>query len=302
MKAPVKIPRDEFPKSESMAEGMITIKPVCNNDEYKYIRDIEYIERDGLKRYIQLILPTAIKGKVPLVCFITGSAFYNQDVFTGLMRLTHIVKRGIAVASIQYRGSEIAPFPAQCLDAKAAVRFLKREADKYNYDKENIFVMGDSSGGHTALMAGLTEGIEKFEEKIYSEESSSVKGIIEYYAPVNFFKMNDELSTQNHMTADSPEGCVIGHKSILDNPELVEPTVITNYVSKGRDIPPVLIFHGTNDELVPFGQGCLLYEKLKKCGKEVSFYAMDGSHHGGREFWSEEVLDIVENFIKELSN
>ena len=70
-----------------------------------------------------------------------------------------------------------------------------------------------------------------------------------------------------------------------------------NYICDDRAIPPVLMFHGTNDELVPFGQSCMLYDKLKSCGKTAKFYAVDNAHHGGREFWSEQVLGIVTDFI-----
>ena len=73
-----------------------------------------------------------------------------------------------------------------------------------------------------------------------------------------------------------------------------------NYVDSSRKIPPVLIFHGTNDELVPFGQSCMLYDRLVQCGKTATFYAIDNAHHGGREFWSNQVFDIIEDFIKRV--
>lgn len=74
--------------------------------------------------------------------------------------------------------------------------------------------------------------------------------------------MNDELSSQNHIEPDSPEGCLIGRLNVLEHPELTDSTVVMNYIDTTRDIPPVLLFHGTNDELVPFGQSCMLYDKL----------------------------------------
>ena len=72
------------------------------------------------------------------------------------------MNRGFAVALVQYRGSEVSAFPAQMLDTKAAVRFMKINANKYGLNPDNIYLMGDSSGGHTVLMAGLTVDIEKF--------------------------------------------------------------------------------------------------------------------------------------------
>lgn len=295
---PVAIPREEFPKSPVTAEGMIILNIKCDNDELAGIRDIEYLDRDGIKLTIQLILPTKREKKIPLICYITGSAFHWQDIAAALPRLSYLANRGIGVASIQYRASDAAPFPAQTLDVKAGIRFLKEHADEYNIDREQFFTMGESSGGNVSLMAGLTTGLEQFEEDIYRTYSSEVKGVIDFYGPTDITKMNDELSTQNHMEPDSPEGYLIGRKNVAENPQLAEPTIVMNYITKDKELPPVLIVHGTNDELVPFGQSCMLYEKLKACKKEAVFYAIEGAHHGGSEFWSEQMMQIVESFVK----
>lgn len=147
-------------------------------------------------------------------------------------------------------------------------------------------------------MAGLTLGMERFEEEIYGEVSSSVKGIVDLYGPTDITKMNDELSIQNHIEPDSPEGNLIGGLNVLEHPELSEPTIVMKYIASEREIPPILIFHGTNDELVPFGQSCMLYDKLVQCNKTATFYAIENAHHGGREFWSNQVLDIIEDFLR----
>lgn len=295
---PLSISREEFPKSPITAEGMITLGIQQDNDELWGIRDIEYIDRNGVKLYIQLVVPSRRTKKIPLICYVPGSAFHWQDIPAIVPRLTYLANRGMAVAAIQYRASDIAPFPAQCLDVKAAVRFLKEHAQEYDLDTEQFYLMGDSSGGNTVLLAGLTQGIDLFEEDKDQVYDSLVKGVIDFYGPTDISKMNEELSTQNHIEPDSPEGYWIGRKNVLENMELVEPTIIMNYISKEREIPPVMIFHGTNDELVPFGQSCMLYEKLKECEKEAVFYAVEGAHHGGSEFWSNQILDIVEQFVK----
>ena len=286
-----------FPKRDKKSEGMITLDINCDNRSVEYIPDIEYINRDGIPLYIQLLLPGDITESTPLIIYVKGSAFHWQNVKSDIPLLSLLANRGFAVAMVQYRGSEAATFPAQMLDTKAAVRFMKINAHKYGLSPENVYLMGDSSGGHTVLMAGLTSGISHFEEEIYNEASSSVKGIIDLYGPSDITKMNDELSIQNHFEPDSPEGYLIGRLNVLEHPELTEPTVIMNYISEERKIPPILIFHGTNDEIVPFGQSCMLYDKLKECKQNAEFYAIEGAHHGGREFWSNQVLDIIENFI-----
>jgi len=298
MVQPVNIPRESFPKSNVTSEGMITLNIRCDNQAMEYIPDIVYIDRDGIPLSIQLLLPCERSSDTPLVIFVPGSAFHWQNVKRVIPSVSLLANRGFAVAMVQYRGSEVAPFPAQVLDTKAAVRYMKIHARQYGLDPGNLYLMGDSSGGHTVLMAGLTAGIAEFEEKIYSEVSSGVKAIIDLYGPTDITKMNAELSVQNHIEPDSPEGCLIGRQNVLAHPELTAPTVVMNYIDPDREIPPILIFHGTNDELVPFGQSCMLHDKLLQCNKAAAFYAIDNAHHGGSEFWSRQVLDIIEAFIK----
>ena len=279
---PINISREQFPKSNVKSDGMITLNICCDNSSMEYIPDIEYINRDGISLYIQLILPYDRTENTPLVIYVPGSAFRWQNVKRVIPAISLLANRGFAIAMVQYRGSEVSPFPAQMLDTKAAVRFMKINAHKYGLNSDNVYLMGDSSGGHTVLVAGLTAGIEKFEEEIYSEVSSSVKGIIDLYGPTDITKMNDELSSLSHIEPDSPEGCLLGRVNVLEHPELTGPTVVMNYIDSAREIPPILIFHGTNDELVPFGQSCMLYDKLVKCNKKATFYAIDNAHHGGR--------------------
>ena len=114
--------------------------------------------------------------------------------------------------------------------------------------------------------------------------------------------MNDEPSSQDHRTPDSPEGCEIGGKSVPEHPELVAPTILANYVQKDRELPPILMFHGTNDELVPFGQSCELSDALTNAGKDGTFYQVFGAHHGGWEFWTKNVLEIEKQFILRVCN
>ena len=297
---PINISREQFPKSNVKSDGMITLNICCDNSSMEYIPDIEYINRDGISLYIQLILPYDRTENTPLVIYVPGSAFRWQNVKRVIPSISLLANRGFAIAMVQYRGSEVSPFPAQMLDTKAAVRFMKINAQKYGLNPDNVYLMGDSSGGHTVLMAGMTVGIERFEEELYSEVSSSVKGIIDLYGPTDITKMNDELSSLSHIEPDSPEGCLLGRVNVLEHPELTGPTVVMNYIDSAREIPPILIFHGTNDELVPFGQSCMLYDKLVKCNKKATFYAIENAHHGGREFWSNQVLDIMEEFIKKV--
>ncbi len=138
-------------------------------------------------------------------------------------------------------------------------------------------------------------------EKEYNDEDSKldIKAIIDFYGPTDISKMNFEPSIQDHISPSSPEGELIGKVNVLENLEKVYPTVVMNHISKEKYLPPFLIIHGNKDRLVPFGQSVLLYDKLKEENKIVEFYQLDGADHGGAPFWQEDILDIVDKFIKE---
>lgn len=288
----VNVSREDFPKSRAFAEGMKVITPECDNFETTCHYDIKYTNNGRDDLYLQIIQPINMPDKTPVIIFIPGSAFHKQDVRARVPQLGLLAARGFCVALLEYTPSEVAPFPQLIRDAKEGIAFMKKNAERFNVDSQSVFMMGDSSGGYTALMAGLSD----IEEKRGTDYS--VKGIIDFFGPTNIITMNDEPSTMNHSEPDSPEGFLIGQKDVLANPELAEKTVIKNYISKDKKYPPVLMFHGSNDELVPFGQSCELFSALRENGVEAELYQIEGAHHGDRQFWSSAVLDIVEKFVK----
>ena len=300
---PLNVSREDFPMSTAQAAGMIPMNPKIDHYEIFYHEDIVYIERNNRKLHLQILGPIAEKSTnemFPCIVYIPGSAFHEQNVKERVPQLSYLAQRGFVVVALEYRGSECAIFPAQAIDAKTGVQFMKEHAKEYNIHPDNIFLMGDSSGAHTAMIAAFSYGVNELEEVGRKSTRPIVKGVIDLYGPTNFATMNEEPSSQDHRTPDSPEGCEIGRKPVLQHPELVKPATVASYVQPERILPPILMFHGTNDELVPFGQGCELYKALTDAKKEAIFYQVIGAHHGGREFWTQEVLDIEEQFMRNL--
>lgn len=278
------------------------IIPSGDEIDCTYFNDVTYVSRDGVDLKLQIITPynPMMQGKrFPLVVFVQGSAWFKQNCYINVPQLARFAQRGYVAAIVEYRPSGISPFPAQVQDAKTAIRFLRKNADKFGINPEQVFIWGDSSGGHTAVLAGLTCNDNIFDTDDYKEFSCSVKGIIDYYGVTDITDPEGFPSTQNHQKPDSPEGLFIGGKDVNEHPELAQPTIAMNHISKEKLVPPVLIFHGTSDKIVSFGQSVKLYEKLISCGKKVDFYAINGADHGGPAFWSKQVLDIVEAFINE---
>lgn len=294
---PINVTRELFPHSTRVAEGMQVLNPECDNYELIYEPDVAYVDREGQKLYLQIIKPIHPEKPTPLIVYIPGSAFRKQNVKERVAQLSLLAVKGYTVALLEYRGSESSAFPGFVLDAKAGILFMKEHAKQYNIDAEKVFVMGDSSGGYTALMAGLTCGVKELEDEVVKGKDYSVKGIIDFYGPTDITTMNIEPSTQDHNCADSPEGCMIGGYEVLKNIELAKPTIIKNYLDEQKLVPPVIMFHGSCDELVPFSQSCELYEAFKEKGKDAMLYQIKNAHHGDRQFWSKTILDRVDKFI-----
>lgn len=136
-------------------------------------------------------------------------------------QLSRFARKGYVVAVIQYRPSTVAPFPAQVKDTKTAIRFLIKNARTYSIDPERILLWDDSSGGHTAVMTGVTLDEPNLSNESPSDEPIRLKAIADFYGPIDVSKMNLEPSTQDHRDAGSPEGMFIGGVNVLENPAKV---------------------------------------------------------------------------------
>ena len=210
--------------------------------------------------------------------------------------MIRMCQKGYCVALVQYRPSTTAKFPAQAEDVKTAIRFLRARAEKYRFDPERVAVWGDSSGGHTALMVGFTGN--DWPNAGGDEGDASVKCIVDWYGPTVVSEMGYEPSCGEHVSADCPEGWLIGHLSVPENPELAAQTVPQRYITPDKPTPPVLIMHGSRDRTVNFQQSVHLYEALRAMNKEVDFIKVLGGDHGFGGFCCDAALDEVDAFLR----
>ena len=250
--------------------------------------------------HLQILLPFSRNNQemvCPCVVFVQGSAWFPQNVFAQLCRVSKLAERGYVVAVVEYRHSGIAPFPAQIMDARNAVRFMRAHAAEYHVDPANIVISGDSSGGHTAMFAGMIH--DDAQNNLVPGVSAGVKGIINYYGSCSVMKEDSNPIQILHCQPDSPEGMVMGHVDLRNNLELKKKLSVECNITEETQIPPTLIFHGTKDRTVNCEGSAILYRQMKKCGKDVRIYLIKGGDHGGAEFWTDEVLDIVDGFLKE---
>lgn len=300
MIAPKDYSYEDFPASTLNAEGMVTMQANHRATGAAYIPDIPYgLDDNGEPLLMQLLLPVTDEPQAephPVIVFVQGSAWHKQNVHGSLPQLARLSRRGFAIAMPAYRPSDDAPFPAQVMDIKEAIRFLARHAEEYGLDKSRFSLMGNSSGAHTALLAAYTAETGKLDKK-RGGLPVPIRSVVDFYGPTDISKMSEAPSIEDHIQPDSPEGFLIGRKNVLENPKLSARTVVMNQITAQHKLPPTMIVHGDKDRIVPFAQSVLLYEKLRRTGQEAVFYKLSGADHGGMAFWTQEMIDLTASFV-----
>jgi acetyl esterase/lipase len=238
-----------------------------------------YKRVNGIVLALDLYRPERVSGPLPVIIWIHGGSWYSGR--KERCPAVRIVDEGYALASIDYRLTEVAPFPAQIEDCKAAVRWLRANAAKYNLDPDRIGVWGFSAGGHLAALLGTSGGVSELEGGGDNlNVSSRVQAVLAVSAPVDFLRLyQDALTTP---TEETPK-VVTAIKMLMDGPiEEHKTTAIEasplHYVSK--DDPPFLIICGEEDRTVPVTQCQLLAEALKRAGVETTLEIANGRGHG----------------------
>ena len=260
------------------------------------VRDIEYARTPEEPLLLDLYRPemSTMQPK-PLVVWIHGGA-WRAGSKTNPGEAVRFVDEGYVVASIGYRLSRTARFPAQAHDVKAAIRWLRANAQRYEINPDKIGVWGASAGGHLVALLGTSGDVAELEGNLGNPGvSSRVQAVVDYFGPTNFLRMDAAGSTIVHDGSDSPESQLVGGP-IQQNREKVRRADPTTYVS--ADDPPFLIVHGDGDELVPHDQSVLLDKALRKAGVNVTFHTVVGSGHGrGGEFGTPALFERVRRFF-----
>lgn len=242
---------------------------------------------------MDIIFPREASKPVPGIVWICGGAWLEMSTCAHLAYLTELARCGFVVASVQYRTSNEAKFPAQLMDVKAAIRYLRAHTDRYHLDPERIGVMGESAGGHLTAMAALTGKEKAFDQGAYLEYSSEVQAACPWYVPTDVTKMPVDIPRD--MQA-APESLLIGMNASLHMEEALKACPVS-YVTKNA--PPFLILHGMNDHTVPFQQGEILHDALEEQGNDVTLLAIEEADHADRQFFQRQLWAIIEDFFTE---
>jgi acetyl esterase/lipase len=240
-------------------------------------RNLPYVTNGHERQKLDLFVPKD-GNNLPLIIRIHGGAWLGGS--KEMVGVEDLVRQGYAVARINYRLSQHAIFPAQIEDCKAAVRFLRANAQKYNLDPNRFAAWGESAGGHLSALLGTTGDVNEFDVGENLTVSSKVQAVVDYFGPTDLLQMEAHKlpNTMIHNSPNAPESKLIGG-NIQDNPEKCAKANPITYITK--DDPPFLIIHGDMDPLVPHHQSELLEAALKKAGVPVLFYTVKGAGHGG---------------------
>jgi acetyl esterase/lipase len=258
----------------------------------KVLKGIGFAHPEGsAPLLLDLYLPTNVKrpGALPAVVHFHGggwrvggrSSLGPQVDSLGLSPIERLVEAGFVVASADYRLSSVAHFPAQLLDAKAAVRWLRAHSASYNVDPDRIYAWGDSAGGHLASLVGLTAGLAEYSDDAagYTGISDTVAAVAAWYPPTDLLRMGEQALPNALASADDPgsrEALLLGAQP-ADAPEKAAAASPLTYA--GNHAPPFFLAHGTGDRFVPPAQSATLAAALEAAGTDVELLLIEDADH-----------------------
>jgi len=270
-------------------------------DGVRALRDIEYARVVGYRPLrLDLYVPKAT-GRVPVVAYIHGGAFMmgsrrggHTDWVSGPI-WDALLDDGIAVATIEYRLSSEALFPACLHDVKAAVRWLRCFGPDFGLNPDQIIAWGESAGAYLSAFVGLNNDDDALNgDEGITDEPSDVLAAIAWYPPTDFATMDSQArpdALQIHGPAGSPESMLLG-TPLADAPEAVRYASPVNHVTDRS--APMLLMHGNRDRLVPFQQSIELHDALTAAGRPVELEIVEGADHA---FMGVDRTPIIERSI-----
>ena len=241
----------------------------------------------------------------PAIVYVNGGGFINANKDDYMQQWLDLAEHGYVVASITYRVAPTSTFPAPLEDVKAAVRYLRANAAKFNIDAEHIGIFGGSAGGYLAAMAGTTNGVKAFDKGDNLQYSSDVQAVVDVYGVSDITKIGADYSEavqEKHRSAAATEALwvngspVFGGKDggIPANPEGAKAANPLTYISKKT--APFLLMHGDADVLVSPSQTEILREALAAHNIEATRYLVKNAAHGGPYWVQPEIMNIVIDF------
>lgn len=251
-------------------------------------QNIPYANDTLKKHLLDLYLPANNSTTTPLVVWVHGGAWMFNDKYADMSYMKQTVKafieKGYALASIDYRHSTTAIFPAQIQDCNQAVEFLYDHASTYKLDKNRIALIGFSAGGHLASLLALSNNSNIPDFYVNKKKTSfRIKAVLDFYGPSNFMLFFGESKIND---TDNPIAILLGSSPLL-RPDISNNASPVTYVDKND--PPFFIVHGEKDMDVPSAQSYLLKSYLDLAQVKNEITIVQDAPHYGKMFDSEEI-------------
>ena len=254
-------------------------------------RDVEFARLGDRSLRLDFYAPTTTTTKpAPTIIWIHGGAWRagSKDDVPVLQWLDH----GFAIASVDYRLSPEAKFPAQVHDIKAAIRFLRRQASELNLDADRFVIAGSSAGGHLAALVGVSAGVDELEGSIGDSisESSNVQAIVSFYGASNLQTILSQSTEQGRSVRVPALQLLLGGQpdEVSELAKLASPVTHVD-----ADDPPLWLIHGDADPQMPPQQSSELRSTYEKSSVPVKLDVVAGGKHGGDEFYASERLGRI---------
>lgn len=266
---------------------------VHSADEVRITRDVEYAKVGEHSLKLDLHVPGGVKSPT-LVLWVHGGAWRGGSKKE--VPIAALAASGFALASVDYRLSTVAPFPAQIHDLKAAIRYLRAHAAEFGISTAKIAVTGGSAGAHLAALVGVTNGVKELEGNVGDalNQSSDVQAIVAFYGASNLTTILAQ-STPHGLSVRVPALELLFGGQPDAKPELARLASPVFHVDKSD--PPLLWFHGDQDPQMPINQAHEMTGAYKKSGLPVTLEVVYGGAHGGKLFYTSEQMQQVVDFL-----
>lgn len=285
-----------FYRLSKMGTGLLfafTTLLFCFAAEKKVTKDVVFATIGEKSLALDIYTPNG-RAKNGLIVWIHGGAWRSGS--KDKVPILELVDKGWALASVNYRLSGEAQFPAQMHDIKGAIRFLRANQKKYGLRADRVFIIGASAGGHLAALAGVTNGQADLEGSVGGNRkaSSDIQGIVSLYGASNLTTILNQ-STPHGLSVRVPalEAFIGGQPDdLIEETRLVSPVFHVD-----KEDPPLLMIHGDQDPQMPINQSIELLGKYTEFDLDVTFIPLHGAKHGGEAFYDAERIEIISQFL-----
>ena len=263
----------------------------------KVYRNIPYVKNGLPEQNFDLYIPDSAKKPMPLIIWIHGGGW--DGGYKGWIEIPYLATLGYAIASIEYRFSRVAPFPAQVIDCNEAIYYLWKNAKKYGFDISRFVIGGGSAGGHLSALIGTSANnhVAEFYNDINKENKVRIRAVLDYYGPSDLNVVHGRAAYLDYDGPNSALNKLLGVNA-LDRPDLAAIASPVTYIDKND--PPILIIHGDIDGFVPFWESQLFYSRLKLAGAKAVLIKIPGANHAGPLFQSPDIQKQVIAFLNNV--